>query len=159
MRHPNPDNTNLSTVSNLREVRGSEANPDLQAEDEEDDSDEDWQPEDSSDESVRGTPTRLPTIDRKSTDQRRYSTDSDPDLRLLSKRWIASHAGPHNLSEAAQSCLRDLSWIGLVINAANENQRITGEFILYVYTVSSFNLLQLGKGKQRIAQVQGWLSA
>ena len=71
VRHPNPTNANMSTVSNLREVRGSEADPDAQAGDDEDDSEEDWQPEDS-DESMRGTPTRLPTIDRRSTDQRRY---------------------------------------------------------------------------------------
>ena len=71
VRHPNPTNANLTTISNLREVRGSEADPSMLAEDDDDDSEEDWQPDDS-DESVRGTPTRLPTIDRRSTEQRRY---------------------------------------------------------------------------------------
>lgn len=74
VRHPQPSHRdNLVTVSNLREVQASEVDLADVAELEDDDSEEDWQPEDS-DESVRGTPTRLPTIDRRSTDHRRCCT-------------------------------------------------------------------------------------
>ena len=70
MRHPQYSaGNNLSATSTLREVTTSEVEPELEEGD--DESEENWQPDEDSDESVKGTPTKLPTIDRRSTDQRR----------------------------------------------------------------------------------------
>lgn len=72
VRHPQVVDSHLGTVSNLREVRASEEDVGLHA-DEDDDSEEDWQPEDSEG-SVTGTPARLATLNRRLSDQRRCLT-------------------------------------------------------------------------------------
>ncbi len=49
VRHPNPTNANLTNISNLREVKGSVADHDVHGDEDEDDSEEDWQPDQESD--------------------------------------------------------------------------------------------------------------
>ena len=74
VRHPQTNHgSNLVTVSNMREVRASDVDAaDAEMSEETgDDSEEDWQPEDS-EESVRGTPTKLPSLEHRSTDHRRF---------------------------------------------------------------------------------------
>ena len=72
VRHPQANAGNhLAATSTLREVKTSEVEPDTEDADADDDSEENWQPDEDSDESVRGVPTHLPTMDRHSTGQRR----------------------------------------------------------------------------------------